>query len=188
MAASTITTLLLYAATTGLAECGLVTLNDRGALAMLYWATGGPYWKQSWPINDAYSDPCRDSWYGVHCNFEGNIVLLRLANNGLTGYLPPTFARLSALEELDVSSNALTQSVPATLGRLGALRVLRLDQNALTGVVPPSLSTLSLLEVLRLEGNAFSAPLPTAIYNLQAKGHGTVSWDAALTPLAIDAQ
>ena len=102
-----------------------------------------------------------------------------------------------------MSSNALTQSVPSTFGRLSGLRVLRLDQNALTGVVPPSLSTLSLLEVLyggpsyrylldagcrRLEGNAFSAPLPTAIYSLQTKGRGTVSWDAALTPAVIDAQ
>ncbi|KDO20121.1 hypothetical protein SPRG_14601 [Saprolegnia parasitica CBS 223.65] len=155
---------------------------------MLYWATGGPSWKQSWPISDVVSDPCRDNWYGVHCNCQGHIVLLRLANNGLTGYLPPAFARLLALEELDVSSNALTQSVPSTLGRLGALRVLRLDQNALTGLVPPSLNTLSSLEVLRLEGNAFSAPLPTAIYNLQVQGHVAVSWDAALTPMTMDAQ
>ena len=59
--ATMISILLLHAATTCLAEGGLVTLNDRGALAMLYWATGGPSWRQSWPINDAHSDPCRDN-------------------------------------------------------------------------------------------------------------------------------
>ncbi|OQR92149.1 hypothetical protein ACHHYP_04019 [Achlya hypogyna] len=166
---------------------------------MLFWATGGPSWRQPWPVADPSSDPCIDGWYGVHCNFRGQIKTLRLASHGLVGYLPAAFTRLSTLEELwrscdekmelrDVSSNALSQSLPNTIGQLRALRVLRLNNNAFTGPVPTELSQLPRLEVLAIELNQFQAPLPNAVYSMQAKGLAMVTFDVSLTPTVFDSQ
>lgn len=39
-----------------------ITRSERGALKVLYWATDGPGWKNSWApfIQNEVSDPCED--------------------------------------------------------------------------------------------------------------------------------
>ncbi|KAF0715169.1 Aste57867_3531 [Aphanomyces stellatus] len=179
--------------------------NDRGALKMLYWATGGPSWNVGWPITSSATDPCLNGWYGVHCNTKGQIISLTLGNNNLRGYLPAAFARLTAIQILDVSGNYLTDTVPLTLGDLKSLKTLRLDHNAFTGTVPASLATLPHLMTLyvvyclyvstvpnptvrTLEVNQFAAPLPLSIYTMQNTPNFFVSFDGSLMPTAFDPQ
>ncbi|KAE9027734.1 hypothetical protein PF010_g18532 [Phytophthora fragariae] len=151
-----------------------ITRNERGALKLLYWATHGQRWAAQWDIQNEHSDPCLDSWYGIVCDRNGRIRSIRLANNNLVGVLPPEFPRkdLSGLQELDLSSNLLTGYVPDTLSRLTALRTLRLDRNHFVGPVPASLAKLTKLEFLELQENnfdpvdAFGGVLPDAVQHL----------------------
>ncbi|KAH7476458.1 hypothetical protein KRP22_000298 [Phytophthora ramorum] len=151
-----------------------ITRNERGALKLLFWATHGQRWAATWDIQNEHSDPCLDNWYGIVCDRNGRIRSIRLANNNLVGVLPLEFPRkgLSGLQELDLSSNFLTGYVPATLSRFSAIRTLRLDGNHFVGVIPASLAELTKLEFLELQENDFDPAnanggvLPAAVQQL----------------------
>lgn len=53
---------LLFLLTLLLSRAEAVTRSERGALKVLYWATDGPGWKNSWApfIQNEVSDPCQD--------------------------------------------------------------------------------------------------------------------------------
>ncbi|KAG2760763.1 hypothetical protein PC129_g7422 [Phytophthora cactorum] len=156
-----------------------ITRNERGALKLLYWATQGQRWVGQWNIQNDHSDPCLDNWYGIICDRNDRIRVIRLANNNLVGVLPPEFPRedLSGLRELDLSSNFLTGYVPHTLSRLGALRTLRLDRNHFVGTIPASLAQLTKLEFLELQENNFASlnsngvVLPEEVQKLTERQH-----------------
>ncbi|OQR88552.1 hypothetical protein THRCLA_10250 [Thraustotheca clavata] len=165
---------------------GTTTRNDRGALKMLYWASGGPNWRRQWPVGDLLSDPCMNGWYGVHCNFQAKIIAIRLSNNGLTGYIPPAFARLKELEELDLSTNSLSQELPTSLSSLSSLVILKLNHNSFTGVVPSEIALIPNLLILSLEVNQFQNPMPLTVYNLQSKV--LLTFDPQLMPTTFTPQ
>ncbi|KAH9090260.1 hypothetical protein LEN26_018898 [Aphanomyces euteiches] len=160
--------------------------NDRAALKMLFWATGGPSWHTPWPVLDQTSDPCLNRWYGILCNTQGKIISIKLSQHNLRGYLPNSFARLSSLQELDLSSNFLTDILPSTLANLQSLKILRLDHNAFTGVVPMSLATLRSLVVLTLDTNQFDAPIASQLYKLQNAPTFYLSFDNYMMPTSFD--
>jgi hypothetical protein len=59
------------------------------------------------------------SWRGVRCSgFLSRVVQLDLTNQGLSGKLPASIAKLAALEYLGMSSNHLTGELPKELSTM----------------------------------------------------------------------
>ena len=130
-----------------LAGCGDSPVNDRGALAALYHATGGPDWERSdnWLTNAPLSE-----WYGVAVDSAGRVEQLDLSNNDLRGPIPPEIGNLAALEGLDLSDNGLSGPIPLEMARLAALRQLELDSGSQSGLcasAPRLVAWLATLDV-----------------------------------------
>ena len=80
---------------------------EKDTLLVLYNATGGSNWTNSWSVNE---DFC--TWYGVTCT-SGNITGLSLSNNYLIGSIPIELSNLTKLGSLYISNNNLC--FPASL-------------------------------------------------------------------------
>ncbi len=91
---------------------------------------------------------------------------LNLSGNSLTGPIPPQLGRLAQLDTLDLGLNGLTGPIPPELGALSQLRTLRLPENSLTGPIPLELAGLVQLRELDLSGNSFTGPIPPELGNL----------------------
>lgn len=167
------------------------------ALVALYYATGGPQWTHhdGWLVDP---DPC--NWYGVTCGSHTypsyHVIWLHLANNNLTGQLPPEIVNLTQLDELLLNdnhltgplpagmdnfdyminlllnNNQLTGPIPADLGGIsvspGGRKLLRLylHNNQLEGKIPPELGNITSLFYLNLSGNRLSGQVPASLGNL----------------------
>jgi hypothetical protein len=132
------------------------------ALADLYIGTNGPHWtnQSGWLQTNT---PC--NWYGVLCN-NGHVIALALANNHLSGLLPPTLSNLSGLVVISMYDNQLSGSIPPQLGSLSALQTLDLYGNQLSDTIPPQLGNLASLLTLRLYNNQLRGQIPAQLANL----------------------
>ncbi|KAF3781984.1 Brassinosteroid LRR receptor kinase [Nymphaea thermarum] len=99
--------------------------------------------------------------------FESSSFLLDLdlSINNLSGVLPPSFARCSALERINLARNNLSGVLPVrSLSLLANLKGLVLSYNYFSGKLPSDLlANLSLLETLDLSSNSISGTIPGAI-------------------------
>ncbi|MEK8018671.1 MAG: choice-of-anchor D domain-containing protein, partial [Candidatus Parabeggiatoa sp.] len=112
------------------------------ALVALYDSTDGANWtiNTDWNVTNT---PC--SWYGVTCSSGGgNVEILWLTENQLTGTIPTELGNLVNLTVLDLSYNQLTGTIPTKLSNLVNLMGLDLSYNQLTGIIP-DLSNLTAL-------------------------------------------
>ena len=137
---------------------------DRGALAVFYEATNGTQWtnNQGW-----LSDIPIAQWHGVTTNEKGRVTHLNLADNNLTGRIPPELVALTELTDLSLSGNMLSRSIPADLGGLVHLERLDLSNNHLTGSIAPEMGKLVNLEELDLSNNTrMWGPLPNDLRHL----------------------
>ena len=106
-------------------------------------------------------------WYGIHCNQEEQIEIIRLPGTLLDSTLPTELGRLNALQVLDLSGNVLRGSIPTEILKLPMLADLSLSNNLLSGSFPaaiflsPSLLKASLGHN-QLEGS-IQLPPPEAI-------------------------
>lgn len=135
--------------------------GDRAALGALYEATGGPNWtrRDNW-----MSEAPVDAWQGVVANPAGDVLRLTLANNNLSGRIPPELGNLVALEKLELSRNRLAGLIPPELGHLASLEELQLSGNNLTGSVPPEFGRLTRLQLLSVSHNPrLAGPLPVSL-------------------------
>lgn len=89
-----------------------------------------------------------------------NLTYLNLSNNILNGSIPPDLSRLRRLERVYLSNNKLTGEIPSALGRIPRLGLLDLSRNLLSGTIPESLSSLSQLRRLLLHDNHLSGAIP----------------------------
>lgn len=167
------------------------------ALVALYNATDGPNWTnhEGWLVDP---DPC--NWYGVTCGSHTypsyHVIWLHLANNNLTGQLPPEIVNLTQLDELLLNDNHLNGHLPAgmdnfdyiinlllnnnqisgpILADLGGISMgpggphllrLYLHNNLLEGTIPPELGDISSLFDLNLSGNRLFGQVPEELGNL----------------------
>ena len=132
-------------------------------LVALYMKTGG----DDWTNNDNWLDGTDlGTWYGVETDSAGRVASLNLADNNLTGGIPPDLGDLASLGHLDLSGNRLKGAIPGELGALDSLRYLRLSVNDLTGEMPAELGTLELLSELDLRANALTGEIPPELGGL----------------------
>ena len=135
--------------------------GDRAALVSLYDATDGANWTNT---GNWLSDSPVGQWYGVSTDAGGRVTELDLAENGLTGPIPPDLRNLTRLEELHLYRNSLTGPIPPELGALANLKQLYVDGNGLTGVLPQELVALTMLEELGFFSNpGLCAPTDSAM-------------------------
>ncbi len=107
-------------------------------------------------------------------NWNGVVVLgspervtwLSLAENQLTGEIPPELGNLDNLELLSLWGNQLTGEIPPELGNLDNLKNLWLSRNQLSGEIPPELGNLDNLQVLSLMKTQLTGEIPPELGNL----------------------
>ena len=155
-------------------DAGILVGNpDRTALVALYAATNGEGWYNSanW-LTDA---PLGD-WYGVQTR-GGDVLIVSLGSNGLTGTIPPEIGLLSTVS-LYLGDNRLSGRIPPELA--GVFRFdheyfeatlygpeLVLGGNDLTGAIPPELGVAA-MRYLDLADNELTGPIPPELGNLRA--------------------
>ncbi|RCV07319.1 hypothetical protein SETIT_1G234500v2 [Setaria italica] len=92
---------------------------------------------------------------------------LALANNKLTGPIPPSIAEAQdTLLEVLFLNNQLSGCLPNELGMLHKATVIDAGMNQLTGPIPASFSCLSSVEQLNLGGNRLYGQVPDALCKL----------------------
>jgi len=97
-----------------------------------------------------------------------DLILLELANCGLTGTLPnATIGNMTELTTFIVSQNQLTGQLGGNFGLLTNLNILNVSQNQLSGPLPGIFDLFPNLRTLDLGGNEFIGPLSSSIYGAQ---------------------
>ena len=96
------------------------------------------------------------------------LSLLDLTGNSLNGTIPAELGALPRLDSLLLGNNELSGPIPAELGDLGSLRRLRVSWNQLSGAVPPELGKLTNLTYLSVSHNELTGPIPAELANLRA--------------------
>jgi hypothetical protein len=126
--------------------CTYAPLDQRYALATIYYATQGNEWINAtgWLVEVAECD-----WYQVFCNDGSQLVNLTLVDNGLNGTLPEEIRALTSMEAMDISENYISGTIPASLEELSSsLQIYRCARNDLTGSVPDVLGNMTSLREL----------------------------------------
>lgn len=144
-------------------------LAQKYALATFFYATNGSEWMTSDETStsrqsfsswlDLASSECE--WFGVECNANEYVRVLRMDGVGLTGSLPSELDLLvDSLEEVYFNNNQLSSSIPTTIGLLTGLRRLQLSQNNLLGSLPPEVGTMRSLRLLSVKNNQLTGEIP----------------------------
>ncbi|WOL16476.1 leucine-rich repeat receptor-like kinase protein THICK TASSEL DWARF1 [Canna indica] len=115
---------------------------------------------------DFTADPC--AFAGVLCAGDRVVALSlgdpRAGSPGLSGTLPSSIGRLSALAELSLVPGRVAGPLPAAFPP--GLRFLALAGNQLSGPLPRSLAALRGLRTLDLSSNLLSGPVLAALFRL----------------------
>ncbi|XP_068662234.1 receptor protein kinase TMK1-like [Aristolochia californica] len=98
------------------------------------------------------NDPC-GSWTGITCASGpvGSIDVINFQGMGFSGTISPNFTLFTSLSKLVLADNNLTGVIPPELGTLPYLILLDVQNNSLTGKVPKFNPKVT----LRTEGNQF---------------------------------
>jgi Leucine-rich repeat (LRR) protein len=92
----------------------------------------------------------------------GELSVLDVQGNYLTGTIPPSIANLTVLTALSVGRNLLTGAIPVTWGYAGeAIKVCHLEENCLSGTIPDAMGHMPLLMSLNLSSNRLTGFIPT---------------------------
>ena len=103
----------------------------------------------------------------IHPNLSlcGNLNILILASNQLTGTIPAQLGLLPNLVTLKLDSNILSGSIPSELYNCSYLNVVDLHNNRLTGAIPPELGSLTRLKTFDVSNNDLSGQIPVGLSN-----------------------
>ncbi|GMN45440.1 hypothetical protein TIFTF001_014626 [Ficus carica] len=119
------------------------------------------HWNLGRYLNFTTSDPCNS-------NAKWN-----LAQNVLSGSVPPEIGQLSDMQYLSLGINNLTGPVPQELGNLTKLISLSFSSNSFEGQLPKEIGNLTLLQQLYIDSSGVSGPIPQEFANLKSL---TILW------------
>lgn len=124
---------------------------------LLHNRTSGQHW-----VNNSHwgGDVVVCTWYGVVCD-AANAVEIRLQNNNLSGTLPPEISSVR-ISVLNVTRNGLSGTLPSSFGKWSALREFDVSHNNLSVTLPPEYSQWSGVYQLYVSNNSLSGTLPAA--------------------------
>ncbi|CAL9106404.1 unnamed protein product, partial [Musa acuminata var. zebrina] len=119
------------------------------------------------PPADWSGDPClprQSEWTGLTCSGGKimRVVSMNLTNYGISGSLPSSIAKLTAISSIWLGGNKLSGPIP-DMSSLKHLASLHLENNQLSGTVSPSLGYLPRLQELYLQNNDLQGPLPDSL-------------------------
>jgi hypothetical protein len=128
-------------------------------------------WMTDAPICSWYGIECADDYYNYGGRFleegaTGTVISIDLADNGLTGSLPPQLFGMEGLEKLKLFSNSITGELPNELFSMPNLQYLDVDGNFMSGQISPDIGNLKSLEFLYVSNNRFTGPIPSEIGKL----------------------
>ncbi|PKA66022.1 putative LRR receptor-like serine/threonine-protein kinase [Apostasia shenzhenica] len=148
------------------------------------------YISDSWNEESIDFNGCPSSWNGIVCNggnvagvvvdslgisgvadlavFRNLTMLLKLsmANNNLSGRLPPSIAGFKSLKYLDISNNVFSGEIPKDIGVLRSIQNLSLAGNDFSGPLPESIGELASIRSIDLSHNSLSGSLPSSLKDL----------------------
>ena len=153
------------------------------ALRLLYQSTNGKDWKNN---ENWLSEAPLDQWHGVTTDEDGGVTALDLADNNLSGEIPPGLAALSGLTSLKLYGNSLSGPIPAELGQLTNLTHLALSSNNLSGSIPHELGQLTNLTHLALSSNNLSGSIPHELGQLTNLTHLALSSNNLSGPIPAE--
>ncbi|KAF3322173.1 Polygalacturonase inhibitor [Carex littledalei] len=133
---------------------------DKSALFAIKSELNNPPGLSSWSSNTLCC-----TWNEIHCDSTtGRVTALTIFGLNVSVPIPPSIAKLTALQTLNLPYDQLYGPIPPFLSLLPELTFLRLDGNMLTGSIPPTLTLLldPLLVGNRLTGH-FLPPLQKQI-------------------------
>ena len=143
---------------------GMDTDPERVALITLYNAAGGPNWTNN---TNWLSEDSLGTWHGVTVDEDGRVTRIELANNQLSGTIPPEMGQLAHLAGLALNGNQLSGSIPPELGRLARLEWLDLGGNQLSGGIPSEFGRLENLADLVIPSNMLTGEIPSELGRLE---------------------
>ncbi|XP_021814920.1 probable leucine-rich repeat receptor-like serine/threonine-protein kinase At3g14840 isoform X3 [Prunus avium] len=116
------------------------------------------------------TNPTKGFEYGVTCNCSFanstvcHITSIVMKTLDLPGTLPVEMARLTYLEEIDLTLNYLSGTIPLEWGSLPLVNI-SLTANRLTGSIPKELGNITTLKSLDISMNNFYGVLPWQLGN-----------------------
>nr|GMD09913.1 probable LRR receptor-like serine/threonine-protein kinase At1g67720 [Ipomoea batatas] len=118
---------------------------------------------------DWNGDPCQpkdNGWTGITCNKGKSfrVVSLNLTGIGLSGTLPPSISKLTALSHIWLGDNKLSGKLP-DLSQLKGLKSLHLENNQFEGAIPKGLGKLPKLTEVFLQNNNLNGQVPEGLKN-----------------------
>lgn len=91
-----------------------------------------------------------------------NLIQLDLSRNLFHGAVPDQWARMR-LQGLSLMGNRLSGPFPMVLTRITTLTNLSIEGNDFHGIIPPEIGQLTQMEKLIISTNEFTGPLPAAL-------------------------
>ncbi|KAK3206719.1 hypothetical protein Dsin_020765 [Dipteronia sinensis] len=130
-------------------------------------------------LTNSTVDPCQSGILRINknivknntiCNHtDGNfsyVTNLVLKQCNLQGRLPPELAKLTFLEEIDLTRNYLSGELPKEWASMRYLKNLSVTANGLSGEIPKEWGNFTNLLELSLEANQLSGPIPEELGKL----------------------
>jgi Leucine-rich repeat (LRR) protein len=90
-------------------------------------------------------------------------VFLKMSNNNIIGYIPPSVCNLTHLKVLDLANNNFRGQVPSCLIEDGNLNILNLRGNHFEGELPYNINSKCDLQTININGNNIQGQLPRAL-------------------------
>lgn len=116
------------------------------------------------PINLQYLDLSSNLLQQPFPILPQSMYILLIANNKLTGEIPPWICNITTFQIINLSNNSLSGTIPQCLGNFSKeLSVLNLRMNNFNGTIPGTFANENKLRSLDLNGNQLEGPLPQSL-------------------------
>jgi len=147
-------------------------ITQRYILALIYFALNGSGWLECSAVSgsvctdgnpwlDGSTDAC--GWFGITCDDDGHVSVIKLKANNLSGELPGEIFSLPALTGLSMDHNKLISGVIPDAIANADLTYIELDDNDISGTIPSVLYSMHSLKAIDLNGNRLSGTISNDI-------------------------